>query len=363
MTRRAWLLFIALSVIWGIPYLLIKVAVRELTPASLVFLRTIIGALLLLPVMVRRGDLRALLPRWRPILLFTAVEVALPWWLLSDAERRISSSLSGLLVASVPLVGALLSRLSDAHEPLGARRLAGLVTGFAGVVALLGLDLSGDLAAVGEMALVVLGYALGPLIISRRLPDLPTSEVVAVSLGLCALAYAPLAIAQLPPTLPSPAVIGAVAVLGVACTALCALVGVGAACDHLRESGGRAGGGGVAARRAVHSRHRDRLHPHPRGLLARHRPVRTQRGGTRTRGSCRRVTGADDRRPLSAATPQASGPSAAAPGAGVADLIDRWAAAAFAALRRRRGPAATAPLPAPSPTRDGPRAAGASRRG
>ncbi len=219
MTRRAWLLFIALSVIWGIPYLLIKVAVRELTPASLVFLRTTIGALLLLPGVMRRGDLRALLPRWRPILLFTAVEVALPWWLLSDAERRISSSLSGLLVASVPLVGALLSRLSDTHEPLGARRLAGLATGFAGVVALLGLDLSGDLAAVGEMALVVLGYALGPLIVSRRLADLPTSEVVAVSLGLCALAYAPPGIAQLPPTLPSPAVIGAVAVLGVACTA------------------------------------------------------------------------------------------------------------------------------------------------
>ena len=97
MTRRAWLLFIALSVIWGIPYLLIKVAVQELTPASLVFLRTTIGALLLLPGVMRRGDLRALLPRWRPILLFTAVEVALPWWLLSDAERRISSSLSGLL--------------------------------------------------------------------------------------------------------------------------------------------------------------------------------------------------------------------------------------------------------------------------
>ena len=224
MTRRAWLLFIALSVIWGIPYLLIKVAVRELTPASLVFLRTTVGALLLLPGVIRRGDLRALLPRWRPILLFTAVEVALPWWLLSDAERRISSSLSGLLVASVPLVGALLSRLSDAHEPLGARRLAGLTTGFAGVVALLGLDLSGDLAAVGEMALVVLGYALGPLIISRRLADLPTSEVVAVSLGLCALVYAPLGIAQLPPTLPSPAVIGAVAVLGVACTALAFLL-------------------------------------------------------------------------------------------------------------------------------------------
>jgi len=223
-TRRGWLLFLALSVIWGIPYLLIKVAVRELTPASLVFLRTGLGTLLLLPAVLRNGNLRALLPRWRAILLFTLVEVALPWWLLSDAERRISSSLSGLLVASVPLLGALLSRLTGAHEPLGARRLAGLGAGFAGVVALLGLDLSGDVPAIVEMTLVVSGYALGPLVISRRLADLPTLDVVTVSIGLCALVYAPVGIAQLPPAMPSPAVIGAVAVLGIACTAVAFLL-------------------------------------------------------------------------------------------------------------------------------------------
>ena len=224
MTRRGWLLFLALSVIWGIPYLLIKVAVRELTPASLVFLRTALGALLLLPAVMKNGNLRALLPRWRPILLFTLVEVALPWWLLSDAERRISSTLSGLLVASVPLLGALLSRLTGAHEPLGTRRLAGLGVGFAGVVALLGLDLRGDVAAIVEMTLVVLGYALGPLIVSRRLADLASLDVVAVSIGLCALAYAPVGIAQLPRAMPSPAVIGSVAVLGIACTAVAFLL-------------------------------------------------------------------------------------------------------------------------------------------
>jgi len=223
-TRRGWLLFLALSVIWGIPYLLIKVAVRELTPASLVFLRTALGALLLLPAVMKNGNLRVLLPRWRPILLFTLVEVALPWWLLSDAERRISSSLSGLLVASVPLLGALLSRLTGAHEPLGTRRLAGLGVGFAGVVALLGLDLRGDVAAIVEMTLVVVGYALGPLIVSRRLADLASLDVVAVSIGLCALAYAPVGIAQLPRAMPSPAVIGSVAVLGIACTAVAFLL-------------------------------------------------------------------------------------------------------------------------------------------
>ena len=219
MSRRSWLLFIALGVIWGIPYLLIKVAVRELTPASLVFLRTAIGAAILVPVVVWRGGARTLLARWRPIVLFTIVELAIPWFLLSEAETRVTSSLAGLFMASVPLVGALLARLTGRHEPLGARRVVGLVVGLVGVVALLGLDLGrGDLPAIVALAVVALGYAIGPIIISRRLSDLPALDVVAVALALCAIGYAPVGIAQLPPRM-SPEVIGAVVVLGVACTA------------------------------------------------------------------------------------------------------------------------------------------------
>ena len=138
MTRRGWVLFIALGVIWGVPYLLIKVAVRDLTPATLVFLRTALGAALLLPVVVGRGNVGALLARWRPIVLFTIVEMAIPWLLLSHAERRVTGSLAGLFMASVPLIGAVLSRVTGRHEPLGARRVFGLVLGLAGVVALLG---------------------------------------------------------------------------------------------------------------------------------------------------------------------------------------------------------------------------------
>jgi drug/metabolite transporter (DMT)-like permease len=221
MTRRGWILFVALSVIWGVPYLLIKVAVRDLTPASLVFLRTALGAALLLPVVIARGNLRALLPRWRPIVLFTVVEMAIPWVLLSDAERRLSSSLAGLLVASVPLIGAVLARLSGGHEPLGGRRLAGLAVGLVGVIALLGIDVgAGDARAVAEVAVVVLGYAFGPLVISRSLSDLPTLEVATASLGLCALVYAPFGLAQLPATLPPLEVIGAVVALGVLCTSV-----------------------------------------------------------------------------------------------------------------------------------------------
>ncbi|MBI5068239.1 MAG: DMT family transporter [Deltaproteobacteria bacterium] len=225
MTRRAWFLFGGLAVIWGLPYLLIKVAVQELSPASVVFLRTTVGAALLVPVALARGRPRALLARWRPLVLFTVLELAVPWLLLSDAERRLSSSLAGLLVASVPWVGALLARLAGGHEPMGGRGLAGLALGLGGLVALLGIDLTGgDLFSVGEMVLVVVGYAVGPMVIARRLSDLPTLDVVAGSLALAALAYAPVGIAQLPSHLPSPAAMGAVLGLGVFCTAIAFLL-------------------------------------------------------------------------------------------------------------------------------------------
>lgn len=221
MTRRGALLFVTLGIVWGVPYLLIKVAVGELEPATLVFLRTAIGAALLLPVAwLRRRDARALGRRLGPIALFTVVEMAIPWVLLSHAERRVTSSLAGLVVASVPLVGAVLGRATGGREALGARRLLGLGLGLVGVVALLGLDLGrGDAGAIAALAVVVLGYAVGPMIVARRLSDLPTLEVVAASLGLCALGYAPFGLAQLPPALPSAEVIVAVAVLGVVCTA------------------------------------------------------------------------------------------------------------------------------------------------
>jgi drug/metabolite transporter (DMT)-like permease len=219
------LLFIALGVIWGIPYLLIKVAVRELTPATLVFVRTSLAAALLLPAVLLRGDARALLARWRPIALFTVVELAIPWLLLARAERRVTSTLAGLFMASIPLVGAALSRVAGGHEPLGPRRLLGLGVGFAGVVALLGLDLGrGDALAIVELAVVALGYAVGPMIVSRSLSDVRALDVIAVSLAACAAAYAPMGIAQLPAAVPAPEVVGAVLVLGVACTAIAFLL-------------------------------------------------------------------------------------------------------------------------------------------
>jgi len=210
-----------MAFIWGIPYLFIKVAVGELTPATLVFLRSLIGASLLLPLAVARKDLGPLRPYWKWLLAYTFVEVAAPWFLLSDAERRISSSLTGLLIAAVPSIGAVLALITGGHDRLDSRRIVGLILGFVGVAALVGLDVrADDLGAIGQVALVALGYAIGPMIIERKLGSLPSLGVVAASLGITALAYAPFGLTQLPSTFPSPSVIFAVAVLGVACTAL-----------------------------------------------------------------------------------------------------------------------------------------------
>ncbi len=210
-----------MALVWGIPYLFIKIAVGELTPATLVFLRSLIGASILLPIALARKDLAPLRPYWKWIVAYTFVEVAAPWFLLSDAERRISSSLTGLLIAAVPSIGAVLAVVTGGHDRLDSRRIVGLILGFVGVAALVGLDVrADDLGAIGQVALVALGYAIGPMIIERRLGSLPSLGVVAASLGITAVAYAPFGLAQLPSTLPSPSVLFAVGVLGVICTAV-----------------------------------------------------------------------------------------------------------------------------------------------
>src|SRR5437899_4858306 len=130
MTRRGWILFALMGVIWGIPYLLIRVAVRDVTPGTLVFARTIIGGLVLLPFALRAGGFRPVLQRWKPLLAFTAIEVAGPWLLLGDAETKLSSSLTGLLVAAVPFMGVLVARVTGSVEKLKANRAAGLLLVF-----------------------------------------------------------------------------------------------------------------------------------------------------------------------------------------------------------------------------------------
>jgi drug/metabolite transporter (DMT)-like permease len=221
MTRRGFVLFGLMCLIWGIPYLLIRVAVRELSPEMLVFARTSIAALLLVPVAAGRGELGPVIRRWPALLVFAAVEIALPWVLLSSAETHVSSSLAALMIAAVPLVGAAIARTTGDRERLGFASTTGLLVGVAGVAVLVGFDLGGASAtALVELALVVVGYAVGPLLLARYLAGLPALGVIAVSLGISALVYAPIAAFSIPDGVPSGRVLGSVAGLAIVCTAV-----------------------------------------------------------------------------------------------------------------------------------------------
>ncbi len=225
MSRRGLALFAAMCVIWGIPYLLIKVTLEGLGPVDLVFMRFALGAVLLVPIALTRVDVRPLLGRWGWIVAYTAIEMGIPWVLLSDAELRISSSLSGLLVSTVPLIGVVIGLITRSGERHGWRRIVGLVIGLLGVGVLVGFDVSSStFGAIAEVLGVAICYATGPFIINRKLNDLPSLGVIAASLLLAALAYAPAAIIQLPHAWPSGQVVASVLTLGVVCTALAFLL-------------------------------------------------------------------------------------------------------------------------------------------
>lgn len=220
MTRRGLILFASMSVIWGIPYLFIRLAVAEITPATLVFGRTALAVAILLPVALLRTDLRPVLRRWRWLVAFAIIEIALPWVFLGSAEQRVSSSLAGLLVAGVPLAGTILAAATRSRDRVGPAGLVGLLLGLTGVGSIVGVNLGpANAPALFEMGLVVLGYAVGPVILARRLGGLPSVTVMALSLALCALIYAPIAAIQRPAAMPSMIMIASVAVLGVVCTA------------------------------------------------------------------------------------------------------------------------------------------------
>lgn len=223
MTPRAWWLFAVSSGVWGVPYLFIRIALDAgVPPGFIAWARVALGAALLLPVALRRGALHGLWQRGWAIAAYAACEIAVPFTLIAIGERYISSSMTAILIAAMPLCVALLSvRLSPADRPTGLR-LVGLVIGFGGVVALLGVDVAGrpgELLGAALVLVATLGYAAAPIIVSRRLADLDPLGPVAASLTLSAVALLPAVFASPPHAIPASA-LWAIAVLGVVCTAL-----------------------------------------------------------------------------------------------------------------------------------------------
>jgi drug/metabolite transporter (DMT)-like permease len=219
------MLFIAMSIIWGIPYLMIKVAVEGVSVPVLVFARTAVGTAVLLPLALSSGIPSIVRRHWKALFGFAFFEMIAAWFLLSDAERHLTSSMTGLLIAASPIVAAILDRFTGGEEHLGVRRIIGLGVGISGVAVLAGPHLTGGSAwPVVEVLLVSTCYAIAPLIAARHLGDVPALPMTATCLGFAALVYAAPAAATWPTEMPSTRVLLAIAGLAVICTALAFIV-------------------------------------------------------------------------------------------------------------------------------------------
>jgi len=227
MSWRGWTAFVALGIIWGLPYFFIKVATQEVSPFTLAFSRVVLATMILLPIAWRRGALRSLAEHKAAIVAFGLIEFAIPFSMISLGERWISSSVTGILIAMVPLSIALIQRFFGIREALGAWRVVGLTIGFIGVAALLGTGaISGALgwAGVGCMLVSTICYAVGPLIIQRHLSGLDSIGPLAASLGVASIILLIPATLEFPSSLPTANVLVSIAVLGIVCTAIAMLL-------------------------------------------------------------------------------------------------------------------------------------------
>lgn len=217
MDRRSWTLLLTLAAIWGASYLFIKIGLRDLEPGMIAFVRIALAALVLVPVAASRGALRGLWEVAGMLSLVGAVQVAIPFVLIAAGEQEISSSLAGILIASTPLFTAVLAIWVDHEERAQGLRVVGIGAGLAGVVVLLGLDLSGSAAALlGGLAMLGagLGYAIGGFLVKHRLRAAQPVGVAAGVMIASAVMLIPLAILSVPDHAPGAGPIAAVLALG-----------------------------------------------------------------------------------------------------------------------------------------------------
>jgi drug/metabolite transporter (DMT)-like permease len=208
-----------MAVIWGLPYLLIRVAVRQLEPGVLVLLRTGPVALLMTPIVWQQRQFRALLKNVKWIAAFGVIEFGIPWFLMSTAEEHITSSLTSLLICCVPLFSVLGQRIRRTEDHITPRRYVGLGVGAIGVALLVGLDLGGGaITWIVFMLLVCVGYTVGPAILATQLKDVGGPTVVMGATAVVSLAWLPWAVTHWPRTVSSETW-ECVAVLSVVCTA------------------------------------------------------------------------------------------------------------------------------------------------
>ena len=223
MTRKSWILFGIVGFLWGIPYLLMKVAVADIPPPLIVAGRTLIGAAILIPIAIKKNTFKDAIKGIKYVIPYAVLEMVGPWILITSAEKEISSGLAGLLVATVPFFASIFSSLRGDHSVWQPKRIFGLVVGFLGIIALVGIESITGTSNPKAIAMVILAaimYAYAVLMITTNLPGVDGIAINGVAMGLTCLFYTPIAIATWPSNPVSADAIAALVVLGVFSTAI-----------------------------------------------------------------------------------------------------------------------------------------------
>ena len=223
MSRRNWFLFFFVGFIWGIPYLLIKVAVEDLSPPVIVFARVAIGAAILIPIAVKHGSLMPAIKAWKYVIPYAIGEMIGPWFLITAAEQKMTSGLTGLLVATVPIWTTILASLHGDKTVWHHKRLLGILIGFIGIILVVGIEsFSGrqSIVAIAMVLIASIGYSWAVTMITARVPHIEPISINGVAMVFTAIVYLPFVFLNAPEHMPSAKVLGSVLVLGLFPTAM-----------------------------------------------------------------------------------------------------------------------------------------------
>jgi drug/metabolite transporter (DMT)-like permease len=193
MSRKGLILFLMAGLAWGVPYLFIKFAGHEFSNASIIFVRVLVGALVLLPLAAMRKSLMIAVREWRWVLVFALLEMVGPWWLITEAERHVASGLAGLLIATVPFFSLPIAYFLGDKSVTHPKTLFGIGIGFAGLILLVGIDsFAGHIEPlyVGFIVLSAIGYAVAPAIAAQKIRHVPSEGMIGLSMAMVAVIYA-----------------------------------------------------------------------------------------------------------------------------------------------------------------------------
>ena len=201
MTRRSSIYFALAGVLWGVPYLLMKIAVEDFSPAAVVAGRTLIGASILIPIAIYRKKFNGAVLGFKYVALYALMEMIGPWILITTAEQKINTGLAGLLVSTVPIFATIITSLRGDHSVWQFKRVFGIILGFLGLILVVGIEsLSGnsDLLSIAMVIVASMGYAYAVIMITSNLPLVDGIAINGLAMAITTIFWTPLAIAQWP---------------------------------------------------------------------------------------------------------------------------------------------------------------------